>query len=71
MPQLAQPAAEAAVEKLVSARTGFIRGGGIDLAGVRDVLALRSEYGEPRKRLADPGKYMDLAYLEAARSRRG
>jgi ABC-type nitrate/sulfonate/bicarbonate transport system substrate-binding protein len=71
MPQLAQPAAEAEVEKLVSPRTGFIRGGGIDLAGVRDVLALRSEYGEPRKRLADPGKYLDLAYLEAARSRRG
>jgi len=67
MPQLAAPAAKAAVEKLGSPKTGFVRGGELDIGGVRDVLALRSEYGAPRRQLTDPAKYIDFAYLEAAR----
>jgi hypothetical protein len=33
---------------------------------VRRVLALRSEYGQPRKLLGDPMKYLDLTYYERA-----
>jgi hypothetical protein len=31
-------------------------------------LSLRSEYGNPRKYLSDPSKYMDLKYYEMARA---
>jgi hypothetical protein len=34
----------------------------IDLEGVRAVLALRSQYGEPKKLLEDLMKYLDLSY---------
>jgi hypothetical protein len=30
------------------------------------VLALRSEYGEPRKTLDDPARYVDLRYYKEA-----
>jgi hypothetical protein len=36
------------------------------MAGVRTVLALRSEYGEPKKALRDPAKYLDLSYYKQA-----
>ena len=36
------------------------------IEGVRRVLALRSEYGQPRKPLGDPMKYLDLTYYERA-----
>jgi ABC-type nitrate/sulfonate/bicarbonate transport system substrate-binding protein len=68
MPQLAAPAAKAAVDKLPKS---FAKGGALDMEGVKTVLELRSEYGEPKKRLADPDKYVDLSYLEAARAKRG
>jgi hypothetical protein len=35
---------------------------------VRTVLALRSEYGNPRKYLSDPSKYLDLRSYEMARA---
>jgi ABC-type nitrate/sulfonate/bicarbonate transport system substrate-binding protein len=38
----------------------------LDLAGVRKVLELRSEYAQPRKPLADPTRYYDPKYYEAA-----
>jgi hypothetical protein len=31
------------------------------------VLALRSEYGEPKKKLTEPRKYLDLAFYDVAR----
>jgi ABC-type nitrate/sulfonate/bicarbonate transport system substrate-binding protein len=45
---------------------GFMRKGEVDLAGMRKVLELRSEYGEPKKTLMDPGRYFDAKYYEAA-----
>ncbi len=51
---------------LLGAQGGFSRKAGIDKAGVRTVLALRSEYGEPKKRLRDAKKYIDLRYYRAA-----
>ena len=38
----------------------------IDVEGVKTVLALRSEYGEPRKALTDPARYYDLSYYAQA-----
>jgi ABC-type nitrate/sulfonate/bicarbonate transport system substrate-binding protein len=51
---------------LLGAKGGFSRKARIDLAGVRTVLALRSEYGEPKKALRDAKKYIDLRYYRAA-----
>lgn len=53
----------------------FARPGGfepearIDIEGMKQVLALRSEYGQPQKDLTDPQKYLDLSYYEAAKKR--
>jgi len=46
---------------------GFEPEARIDRAGIQQVLALRSEYGHPKKALTDPDKYLDLSYYDAAR----
>jgi ABC-type nitrate/sulfonate/bicarbonate transport system substrate-binding protein len=38
----------------------------IDVDGVRTVLTLRSEYGQPQKELTDPMRYIDLSYYQRA-----
>ena len=38
----------------------------LDMAGVRKVLELRSEYGSPMKPLTNPDRYYDPQYYEAA-----
>jgi ABC-type nitrate/sulfonate/bicarbonate transport system substrate-binding protein len=45
---------------------GFTPKAKIDMAGVSNVLELRSRYGEPKKTLSDPVKYFDARYYEAA-----
>lgn len=45
---------------------GFSPSAVLDIEGVRTVLALRSQYAEPRKVLGDPGKYVDLTYYNKA-----
>ena len=45
---------------------GFSPEAQIDLDGVRTVLELRSRYGEPKTTLADPAKYYDPQYYDAA-----
>jgi ABC-type nitrate/sulfonate/bicarbonate transport system substrate-binding protein len=45
---------------------GFARKGEIDVAGMRKVLELRSEYGQPKKSLTDPARYFDAKYQQAA-----
>jgi hypothetical protein len=42
---------------LVDPKRGFFRGGRIDVAGVRTVLALRERYGQPPKKFGDPQRY--------------
>ena len=39
------------------------------LASLATVLALRSKYGEPRKPLSDPMRYVDATYVEKAEVR--
>jgi phospholipid N-methyltransferase len=51
------PTSEATSHKLASQ---------VDIAGVRKVLELRSEYGRPKKVLTDPTRYYDPRYYEAA-----
>jgi hypothetical protein len=46
--------------KLLDPRTGLSPGAAIDRDGMRTVLALRSRYGEPRKRLDDVDTYLAL-----------
>lgn len=55
---------------LLAPSGGFERHAAIDLDGVRTVLRLRSEYGQPPKSLTDPTRYVDLTYYERARRSR-
>jgi ABC-type nitrate/sulfonate/bicarbonate transport system substrate-binding protein len=58
--------ADRTYDALLGAPGGLYRDLAIDLDGMRTVLALRSKYGEPRKMLGDPMKYVDLSYRERA-----
>ena len=40
--------------------------GKIDPEGAMNVLRIRSEFGEPRKELKDPSKYIDESYYRKA-----
>ncbi|MCC6948353.1 MAG: ABC transporter substrate-binding protein [Bradyrhizobiaceae bacterium] len=61
------PELAAATCNIFLGKGGFDPEARIDLAGIQQVLALRSEYGHPKKSLTDPGKYLDLGYYDAAR----
>ena len=47
-------------------QTGFDRSAAIDVAGVKTVIGIREEYAVPHKALADPSRYYDLSYYDAA-----
>jgi len=66
VPHLSEKGAAMAVSRLIAPRSGFPPKGAIDREGVKTVLDLRSRYGEPKTRLDDPDKYIDLSYYEAA-----
>jgi len=66
VPNASEEGAKKAWEVLVAGNEGFAKKGKIDLEGARTVLKLRSEYGEPRKELADPSKYIDETYYRKA-----
>jgi ABC-type nitrate/sulfonate/bicarbonate transport system substrate-binding protein len=66
LPQLSQGLAGESYGALVNPK-GFAADGALSVEGVRRVLALRSEYGEPKKTLADPMAYYDPTYYEAAK----
>ena len=50
-------------------RRSGLRSARMDLEGVQTVLQLRSKYGEPKKALADPAKYYDPSFYDAAMER--
>jgi ABC-type nitrate/sulfonate/bicarbonate transport system substrate-binding protein len=58
--------ARRAYDVLLAARTGFVRDLSLDPARIRTVLGLRSKFGEPRKTLDDPAKYIDTSYRDKA-----
>jgi ABC-type nitrate/sulfonate/bicarbonate transport system substrate-binding protein len=66
LPQANAQAAETSYRVLLSPTDGFQRKAQIDMEGVRTVLALRTKYGKPQKTLADPSKYYDPAFYDAA-----
>lgn len=53
-------------DMFVDKKGGMHRDVGIDLEGFKVVLALRTKYGEPRKDLGDPMKYVDLELYRKA-----
>src|SRR5262245_29718312 len=65
-PAMTEELAERSYNVLVHPTRGFARRAEIDIPGIKTVLALRSKYAEPAKPLADPAKYYDLQYYEAA-----
>jgi ABC-type nitrate/sulfonate/bicarbonate transport system substrate-binding protein len=65
LPQFSEGLASQSYDVLISPK-GFAPDGALDIAGVSRVLALRSEYGEPKKTLSDPLRYYDKQYFEAA-----
>lgn len=62
MPNLTEPMAGQAYEVLLGQDDGLDPRAELDIEGIETVLALRSEYGEPRKALNEAGKYYDLHY---------
>ena len=63
-------AAATAYSVLFDPMTGFPRNGDIDVEGIRQVLALRAKYGQPRKPLRDAFAYHDSSFLAEAIERR-
>ncbi len=62
-------AAQTAYRLLLTTDDGIQPNGKIDIAGTATVLKLRSEYGQPRRTLADPAKYVDERYYRATIAR--
>jgi ABC-type nitrate/sulfonate/bicarbonate transport system substrate-binding protein len=66
LPNVSEQGAEAAYRVLLAPSGGFQKKAQIDLEGVRTVLSLRSKYAEPKKALADPGRYYDASFYREA-----
>ena len=66
VPEISSGLAEQSYDGLLSAQEGFSRKAQVNFEGLRTVLALRSHYAEPQKKLADPLKYYDPSYYDSA-----
>ena len=66
LPEMSPALAQQSYGELLDARDGFLPHARMNLEGLRTVLALRSHYAEPRKKLAEPMKYYDPTYYNAA-----
>ena len=66
LPHITAELAQRSYEQLLDPARGFFRQAKLDAKGLETVLELRSRYGEPRRSLAEPAKYHDPAYYEAA-----
>lgn len=60
---------QAAYSSFVSPETGFGRDAALDEGGLRQVIALRREYGLPSVHLGAPTEYCDVRWYEAVRAR--
>lgn len=69
LPGMAPPLVEKSYGVLLDPERGFARKAQLDIEGIKTVLALRSQYGEPRKTLTDPAKYYDLGWYAKALQR--
>jgi ABC-type nitrate/sulfonate/bicarbonate transport system substrate-binding protein len=68
VPEMSADLARRSYEELSNSQDGFARKGRLNFDGLRTVLALRSRYAEPPKKLEDPLKYYDPSYYDAAMS---
>lgn len=67
LPKASEASARKAWDALLASKDeGLAKDGRIDMKGVATVLELRAEYGEPRKVLGDPSKYVDESYYRQA-----
>lgn len=66
LPQMPEAVAAQCYTTMLAPK-GFSPTAEIDLAGVRKVLELRSEYGRPAKTLTDPSRYYDPQHYDAAK----
>lgn len=64
VPAMTPQLSRQSLQVLLGERSGFFRNPAIDMNGLATVLALRSKYGEPRKRLSDPMRYVDATYVK-------
>jgi ABC-type nitrate/sulfonate/bicarbonate transport system substrate-binding protein len=66
LPQMTPELAQQSYAELLDPRNGFFSKGRVNLQGLRTVLTLRTRYAEPKKNLAEPTKYYDPSYYDAA-----
>jgi ABC-type nitrate/sulfonate/bicarbonate transport system substrate-binding protein len=66
LPDMSPELAERSYGELVKPQEGFYRNAKVNLDGLRTVLALRSRYAQPPKKLNDPMKYYDPSYYDEA-----
>jgi ABC-type nitrate/sulfonate/bicarbonate transport system substrate-binding protein len=65
LPQMSEQLAEQSYSYMAGPK-GFTPNAMIDMEGVKKVLELRSQYGEPKKALTDAAKYYEPKYYDAA-----
>jgi ABC-type nitrate/sulfonate/bicarbonate transport system substrate-binding protein len=68
VPNMTPELAESTCKIFLADRGGFDKEARVDVEGIKQVLDLRSEYGEPKKKFTDPRKYLDLGFFDAARA---
>jgi ABC-type nitrate/sulfonate/bicarbonate transport system substrate-binding protein len=64
-PQMSPEVGAGTYANFVGSR-GIAAKAALDIAGLRKVLELRSEYGQPKRKLSDPARYYDLRYYDKA-----
>lgn len=66
VPETSSSLAQQSYAELLNPQDGFSPKGRVNSEGLRTVLALRSHYAEPQKKLTDPLKYYDPSYYNSA-----
>jgi len=66
VPEISPALAEQSYQELLDPEAGFSPTARLSFDGLRTVLALRSRYAEPPKKLTDPLKYYDASYYDSA-----
>ena len=67
MPAIKPPVADAVMGKLLDPATGLTADAELESKGIETVLDLRSRYGSGASPLTNPGRYLDLSYLDEVR----
>lgn len=67
--KIPEAAARSAVLRLVQGPAAFEPKAEMDIEGLRNVIALREQYAEPKKKMGPPEKYYDPSYYRKALAR--